>query len=67
MRKFIASLQSNHLFRGLASLGNIYGASVRGKYKNVSDQMVLRRDWEMIGQDMRKAFAIYRKEVNYAK
>jgi len=67
MRNFIASLQANHLFRGIASLGNIYGASVRGRYKNVDNQAVLRRDWELIGEDMRKALAIYRKEVNYAK
>lgn len=57
MRNFIARLQANHLFRGLASLGHIYGASVRGRYRNVDDQTVLRRDWELIGKDMRKALA----------
>lgn len=57
MRNFIASLQANHLFRGIASLGNIYGASVRGRCKNVDDQTVLRGDWEQIGKDMRMAIS----------
>ena len=67
MKGLIAKLQNNHVFQGIASLGNIFGAPVRYKYRNMSDVDVLRKDWEIIGNDMRRAFDIYRKEVGYAR
>ena len=67
MKKFIAKLQNNHIFRGIASFGNIFGAPVRYKYRDMDDMAVLRKDWETIGNDMRQALNIYRKEVGYAR
>lgn len=67
MKKLIEKIQNNHIFRGLASLGNVWDSPIRNKYRNMSDRDILREDWETIGNDMRKALSIYTKEVNYAR
>lgn len=67
MRQVILKIKRNHLFRGLVRLGNIYQSPVRHQYANMSDMDILRRDWNTIGEDMVKAFNIYRKEVDYAR
>ena len=65
MKNIIEKIQENHIFRGLASLGNIFGSPTRRKYCNLTDREILRNDWETIGKDMRTALDIYTKEVNY--
>lgn len=67
MKSLIAKMQNNHIFRGIASFGNLFGAPIRSKYRDMNDMEVLRKDWETIGNDMRRAFEIYRKEVGYAR
>lgn len=67
MGKFTVKLQNNHIFRGIASLGNMFGVPESSKYKNTDDMAILRKDWEAIGNDMRQALSIYRKEVGYAR
>ena len=67
MKKLIEKIQNNHIFRGLASLGNVWDSPIRNKYRNMSDRDILREDWETIGNDMRKALSIYTKEINYAR
>ena len=61
MKNIIEKIQENHIFRGLASLGNIFGSPTRRKYRNMSDREILRKDWETIGNDMRTALNIYTK------
>jgi hypothetical protein len=61
MKKVIEKIQENHIFRGLASLGNIFDSPTRRKYRNMSDRDILRKDWETIGNDMRTALDIYRR------
>ena len=67
MKKLIEKIQNNHIFRGLASLGNVGDSPIRNKYRNMSDRDILREDWETIGNDMRKALSIYTQEINYAR
>ena len=67
MKKFIEKIQENPIFRGIASLGNIFGSEIGSKYENMSDGDILRQDWETIGNDMRKALSIYNKEAHYAR
>lgn len=67
MGKFIEKLQSNHVFRGIASFGNIFGVPESSKYRNTDDASVLRKDWEAIGNDMRQVLSVYRKEIGHAR
>ena len=67
MKQFIAKIQDNHVFRGIASFGNVFGGPIRNRYSRMSDLDILRKDWEVIGNDMKTAINIYRKEVGYAR
>ena len=67
MKQLIAKIQDNHVFRGIASFGNAFGSPIRSRYARMSDLDILRKDWEIIGNDMKTAINIYRKEVGYAR
>ena len=67
MKQFITKIQDNHVFRGIASLGNVFGSPIRSRYARMSDMDILRKDWEIIGNDMKTVISIYRKEVGYAR
>ena len=67
MKQLIAKLQDNHVFRGIVSFGNVFVSTIRNRYAQMSDLDMLRKDWETIGNDMKTAISIYRKEVGYAR
>lgn len=67
MKQLIAKIRDNHVFRGIASFGNIFGSPIRNRYARMSDLDMLRKDWEIIGNDLKTAINIYRKEVGYAR
>ena len=68
MKNIIMNLQGNHIFRGIASLGNILGTpTVRKRHNITNDIVALRSDWETIGKDMRTALTQYCKEAGYVR
>lgn len=61
-------LVNNPFVQGMGSIADIFGPTISCKQTSLQDDMrALRGDWETIGNDMRIAFDLYRKEVSSAR
>lgn len=68
IKKRIIKLAQSPYVQGMGSIADIFGPSTAkcpGTF--VDDVEALRRDWIAVGNDMRVAIDLYKKEVSYGK
>lgn len=68
IKKRILKLTQNPYMQGMGSITEIFGSSTTRRPGTLVDDMeALRGDWVKVGNDMRMALDLYRKEVSYGK
>ena len=68
IKKRILKLAQNPYVQGLGSIAEIFGPSTVKRPGTLADDTeALRGDWIKIGNDLKIAFDMYRKEVSYGK
>ncbi len=64
----LIKLAQNPYVQGVGSIADIFGTSTVKRPKTLADDVqALRDDWMKVGNDMRVALDLYRKEVSYGK
>ena len=68
IKKRIQKLAQNPYIQGMGSITEIFGPSMIRRPGTLADDVeALRSDWVKVGNDMKIAFDLYRKEVSYGK
>lgn len=68
IKKQILKLAQNPYIQGMGSITEIFGPSTARRPGTLADDMkALRGDWIKVGNDMRIALDLYRKENSYGK
>lgn len=64
----LIKLAQNPYVQGVGSIADIFGPSTVKRSETLADDVqALRDDWMKVGNDMRVALDLYRKEVSYGK
>ena len=68
IKKRILKLAQNPYVQGWGSIAEIFGPSTVKRPATLADDVeALRGDWIKVGNDMKMALDMYRKEVSYGK
>lgn len=68
IKKRILKLAQNPYIKGMGSITEIFGPSIIKQPGTLADDMeTLHDDWVKVGNDMRVALDLYRKEISYGK